>query len=74
MLLARVFFNAYLAGQINEMENLTAEQIQHFVAPHVPTSELLLAKVLGKVGAVFPSSTCSPSIGWANTRAGCSGR
>jgi putative membrane protein len=51
VLLARVFFNAYLAGQINEMENMTAEQIQNLVAPHIPTSELLLAKVLGKVGA-----------------------
>jgi putative membrane protein len=51
VLLARVFFNAYLAGQIQEMEHMTAEQIQNLVAPHIPTSELLLAKVLGKVGA-----------------------
>jgi len=51
VLLARVFFNAYLAGQINEMENMTAEQIQNLVAPHIPASELLMAKVLGKVGA-----------------------
>ena len=51
VLLARVFFNAYLAGQINEMENLTAEQIQNLVAPHIPASEMLLAKVLGKMGA-----------------------
>lgn len=51
VLLARVFFNAYLAGQMNEMENMTAEQIQNLVAPHIPASELLLAKVLGKMGA-----------------------
>ena len=51
VLLARVFFNSYLAGQINEMEHLTAEQIQNLVSPHLPVSELLVAKVLGKVGA-----------------------
>lgn len=51
VMLARVFFNAYLAGQLNEMENMTAEQIQNLVSPHIPASELLLAKVLGKVGA-----------------------
>jgi len=51
VILARVFFNAYLAGQINEMENMTAEQIQNLISPHIPASELLLAKVLGKVGA-----------------------
>lgn len=51
VMLARVFFNAYLAGQMQEMEHMTAEQIQNWVTPHVPTSELLLAKVLAKVGA-----------------------
>ena len=51
VMLARVFFNAYLAGQIQEMEHMTAEQIQNFVAPHIPASEILLAKVLGKMGA-----------------------
>ena len=51
ILLARVFFNAYLAGQMQEMEHMTAEQIQNWIAPHVPTTELLLAKVLGKIGA-----------------------
>jgi putative membrane protein len=51
VMLARVFFNAYLAGQIQEMEHMTAEQIQNLVAPHIPASEILLAKVLGKMGA-----------------------
>ncbi len=51
VMLARVFFNAYLAGQIQEMEHMTAEQIQNLVAPHIPASEILMAKVLGKVGA-----------------------
>ena len=51
VMLARVFFNAYLAGQIQEMEHLTAEQIQNLVAPHIPASEILLSKVLGKIGA-----------------------
>jgi len=51
VMLARVFFNACLAGQIQEMEHMTAEQIQNLVAPHIPASEILMAKVLGKVGA-----------------------
>jgi putative membrane protein len=51
VMLARVFFNAYLAGQMQEMEHMTAEQIQNWVTPHIPTSELLLARVLAKVGA-----------------------
>jgi len=51
IMLARVFFNAYLAGQMQEMEHMTADQIQNLLAPHVPASELLLAKVLGKMGA-----------------------
>ena len=51
VMLVRVFFNAYLAGQIQEMEHMTAEQIQNLVAPHIPASEILMAKVLGKVGA-----------------------
>ena len=51
VMLARVFFNAYLAGQMQEMEHMTAEQIQNLVSPHIPASELLMAKVLGKVGA-----------------------
>ncbi len=51
VMLTRVFFNAYLAGQIQDMEHMTAEQIQNFVAPHIPASEILLAKVLGKMGA-----------------------
>jgi hypothetical protein len=51
VMLTRVFFNAYLAGQIQDMEHMTAEQIQNLVAPHIPASEILLAKVLGKMGA-----------------------
>ena len=51
VLLARVFFNAYLAGQINEMENMTAEQIQNLVAPHIPASECSWPRCSGKMGA-----------------------
>lgn len=51
VLLTRVFFNSYLAGQINEMEGWTADQIQQLVEPHLPTSELVLGKVFSKLGA-----------------------
>jgi putative membrane protein len=51
VLLTRVFFNSYLAGQLNEMEGWTADQIQQLVEPHLPTSELVLGKVFSKLGA-----------------------
>ncbi len=51
VLLSRVFFNSYLAGQMNEMEGWTADQISQIVEPHLPASELLLGKVFGKLGA-----------------------
>ena len=51
VLLSRVFFNSYLAGQLNEMEGWTADQIQQLVEPHLPTSELVLGKVFSKLGA-----------------------
>jgi uncharacterized membrane protein YcjF (UPF0283 family) len=51
VLLSRVFFNSYLAGQINEMEGWTSDQIQQLVEPHLPTSELVLGKVFSKLGA-----------------------
>ncbi|MSR51695.1 MAG: DUF697 domain-containing protein [Gemmataceae bacterium] len=51
VLLTRVFFNSYLAGQMNEMEGWTADQIQQLVEPHLPASELVLGKVFSKLGA-----------------------
>jgi putative membrane protein len=51
VILTRVFFNSYLAGQLNEMEGWTADQIQQLVEPHLPTSELVLGKVFSKLGA-----------------------
>jgi putative membrane protein len=51
VLLSRVFFNSYLAGQLNEMEGWTADQIQQLVEPHLPTSELVLGKIFSKLGA-----------------------
>jgi uncharacterized membrane protein YcjF (UPF0283 family) len=50
VLLSRVFFNSYLAGQINEMEGWTADQISQLVEPHLPASELVLGKVFSKLG------------------------
>jgi putative membrane protein len=50
VLLGRVFFNSYLAGQMNEWEKLTEEQINQLMAPHGPLYELTAARVLSKVG------------------------
>jgi len=57
VILTRVFFNSYLAGQMQDMESMTSDQIQNLVAPHFPASELLLAKVVGKVGAKAGTGT-----------------
>src|SRR5262245_52718568 len=51
VLLGRVFFNAYLAGQLTEWERLTEDQLNALMAPHGPLYELTAAKVLSKVGA-----------------------
>ena len=51
VLLTRVFFNSYLAGQMNEMEGWTADQIQQLVEPHLPATEIVLGKVFGKLGS-----------------------
>jgi putative membrane protein len=51
VLLTRVFFNSYLAGQLNELEGGVSDQIQQLVEPHLPASELVLGKVFSKIGA-----------------------
>ena len=51
VLLGRVFFNSYLAGQLNEWEKLTEEQLNQLVSPNGPLYELTAARVLSKVGA-----------------------
>ena len=51
VLLGRVFFNSYLAGQLNEWEKLTEEQLNQLMAPHGPLYELTAARVFSKVGA-----------------------
>jgi len=55
VLLGRVFFNSYLAGQMNEWEKLTEEQLNQLLAPHGPLYELTAAKVFSKAGAKVTS-------------------
>ena len=50
-LLGRVFFNSYLAGQLNEWEKITEEQLNQMMAPGGPMYEMMAARVLAKVGA-----------------------
>jgi uncharacterized membrane protein YcjF (UPF0283 family) len=50
VLLGRVFFNAYLAGQLTEWEKLTEEQINQLFVPGGPLYELAAARVISKVG------------------------
>ena len=56
VLLSRVFFNAYLAGQLNDMEGLIEGQSEHlfehaFQMAGVGVSSGIAGKFLGKVGA-----------------------
>lgn len=50
ILLTRVFFNAYLAGQMTEWEKLTEEQINQMFHPGGPLYELAAARMVSKVG------------------------
>jgi uncharacterized membrane protein YcjF (UPF0283 family) len=56
VLLARVFFNAYLAGNLNDLEKLAEDQYDHlfeqgFQVIGVGVSSNVVGKFLGKVGA-----------------------
>lgn len=56
VLLARIFFNAYLAGQLNEWEDVTGAGIENVMTEsglHLGSvaADATAAKVLGKVGA-----------------------
>ncbi|MEZ6142473.1 MAG: YcjF family protein [Zavarzinella sp.] len=57
VLLSRVFFNSYLAGQLQGMEDMAADQITQLVQPHLPVTEVLLGKVFGKIGAKAGTAT-----------------
>ena len=50
ILLTRIFLNAYLAGQLNELESVTGESAAHLLSSNLPISELL-ARVMGKLSA-----------------------
>jgi uncharacterized membrane protein YcjF (UPF0283 family) len=50
VLLSRVFFNAYLAGQMIEWEKLTEEHVNQLFAPGGPLYELAAARVVSKIG------------------------
>ncbi|MGL4422774.1 MAG: DUF697 domain-containing protein, partial [Gemmataceae bacterium] len=51
VLLGRVFFHAYLAGQTTEWEKLTEEHVNQLLAPGGPLYELTAARVISKVGS-----------------------
>ncbi len=51
VILGRVFFHSYLAGQLNDWEKLTEEQLNHLVAPNGPLYEVFAARALTKIGA-----------------------
>ncbi len=55
VLLGRVFFNSYLAGQLNEWEKLTEEQLNHLMAPGGPLYELTVSRIFSKAGAKVTS-------------------
>lgn len=50
ILLVRIFLNAYLAGQLNDLESMTGESAAQLLASNLPISELL-ARVMGRLSA-----------------------
>jgi uncharacterized membrane protein YcjF (UPF0283 family) len=50
LLLARIFLNAYLAGQLNELESVTGESAAELLRSNLPISDLL-ARVIGRLSA-----------------------
>ncbi len=55
VLLGRVFFNSYLAGQLNEWEKLTEEQLNQLMATGGPLYELTASRLFSKAGAKVTS-------------------
>ena len=55
VLLGRVFFNSYLAGQLNEWEKLTEEQLNQLMSAGGPLYELTASRVFSKAGAKVTS-------------------
>lgn len=56
VLLSRIFFGAYLAGQVNEMEGVTEQAIDHLLSPtgalgELTTTRLLLGKLSAKAAS-----------------------
>jgi uncharacterized membrane protein YcjF (UPF0283 family) len=51
IILARVFFHAYLAGQINELEGVTEQAFEHLFTTTGVLHELAAARLAGKLGA-----------------------
>jgi uncharacterized membrane protein YcjF (UPF0283 family) len=49
VLMTRLFFNAYLAGQINEMQGVTEQAIEGLYGPLGPLYEMSAVKAVGKV-------------------------
>ena len=66
LLLLRVFFNVFLAGELNQFENVTESGIQTFMAEsgfHLGSAaaDAMVGKVTGKLGA-------KASSGYLNSR------
>jgi putative membrane protein len=51
VLLGRVFFNAYLAGEIKTLEDYAGSQVDQLTTPGGPLADIVGAGVLGKLGA-----------------------
>jgi putative membrane protein len=51
VLLGRVFFNAYLAGEIKTLEDYAGSQVDQLTTPGGPLADVVGAGMLGKLGA-----------------------
>ena len=49
VLLTRVFVSGYVAGQLNDLENMSADEVTRVVAPELPVGEVVATRVIGKM-------------------------
>jgi len=62
VLLGRVFFNSYLAGQLNEWESIVEAQLNQIMDPGGPLYDAAFSRVFSKAGAKATSGLLNYSL------------
>ena len=62
VLLGRVFFNSYLAGQLNEWESIVEAQLNQIMDPGGPLYDVAFSRIFSKAGAKVSSGLLNYSL------------